>query len=130
MSLACCVHRRANVCPSMCSIAVSLGNKSKVTPKRDRPSLLVEVSKKATLECCFDEKDVNPIWISNAGAKNATNPERRVKETNEVKQRKGKAGCHTLEISNVKLTDTGFYQCFVNFSSIYSHGTFLQVYSE
>ncbi|XP_023689060.1 B-cell antigen receptor complex-associated protein alpha chain isoform X2 [Paramormyrops kingsleyae] len=111
-----------------CWVAVSLGNTSKVTPKKDRPSLLVEVSRTAILECCFDGNDVKPIWICNVATKNATNPERRVNETSEIKQEAGKVGCHTLKFSNVKLTDTGFYQCLVNDSSIYSHGTFLQVY--
>ncbi|XP_048880339.1 LOW QUALITY PROTEIN: B-cell antigen receptor complex-associated protein alpha chain [Brienomyrus brachyistius] len=111
-----------------CWVAVSLGNQSKVTPKEDKPSLLVEELNEAKLKCCFHEKNVKPTWISNVAATNATNPERHVKLTKEIKAGLGNDGCYTLIFSKVKVTDTGFYQCFVNDSSIYTHGTFLQVY--
>ncbi|KAK6326660.1 hypothetical protein J4Q44_G00023050 [Coregonus suidteri] len=41
--------------------------------------------------------------------------------------------CHTLILREVRLNDSGLYQCFLNHSalwpSLYTHGTFLQVYN-
>ncbi|XP_041757667.1 B-cell antigen receptor complex-associated protein alpha chain [Coregonus clupeaformis] len=42
--------------------------------------------------------------------------------------------CHTLILREVRLNDSGLYQCFLNHSalwpSLYTHSTFLQVYRE
>ncbi|XP_067094677.1 B-cell antigen receptor complex-associated protein alpha chain [Osmerus mordax] len=118
---------------------VSQGDRSQVTLEADRPSLRVQLSHAAHLQCCYHTTRgaVNGSWIHSVHTVNGTGFPKRVKlKDPRVRVDKNQtvegAWCHHLTLSSVQLDDSGLYQCFLNNSSLrsstYTHGTFLQVY--
>lgn len=109
-----------------------------VTFEPDRPWLRVKLSDTADLKCCFTKgKSVKFTWVkhcNNASTKShgEQNVEisDRVTTTDKVDKNKNIV-CGYLNFKSVELNDTGMYQCRLNVSTIlFSHGTYLQVYSE
>ncbi|XP_021479923.1 B-cell antigen receptor complex-associated protein alpha chain [Oncorhynchus mykiss] len=122
----------------LCFWAAGDLSRIQVTLEPDRPSQRVQLSHTASLRCCYSVTGgaVDTTW--------ATSPHM-VKgilrgvdwRDNRVTVDGGNltaAGvmCHTLILREVRLNDTGLYQCFLNHSalrpSVYTHGTFLHVY--
>ncbi|XP_041708357.2 B-cell antigen receptor complex-associated protein alpha chain isoform X2 [Coregonus clupeaformis] len=111
-----------------------------VTLEADRPSLRVQLSHTASLQCCYSATggSVQTTWVTRLHIVNSTaGPQRVDRRDNRVTVDGGKlmaAGvkCHTITLREVRLNDSGLYQCFLNHSalwtSVYTHGTFLQVY--
>jgi hypothetical protein len=113
-----------------------------VTLEPDRPSLRVQLSHTAHLRCCYSATRgaVETTWFISVQTVNGTSAPQGVdRRDNHVTVDGGNltaAGvmCHTLILREARLNDSGLYQCFLNHSalrhSVYTHGTFLQVYSE
>ncbi|XP_035612606.1 B-cell antigen receptor complex-associated protein alpha chain-like isoform X4 [Oncorhynchus keta] len=109
-----------------------------VTQEPDRPSQKVQLSHTASLRCCYSVTGgtVDTTWVTSPHMVNGIL--RGVDwRDNRVTVDGGNltaAGvmCHTLILREVRLNDTGLYQCFLNHStlrpSVYTHGTFLHVY--
>lgn len=95
----------------------------------DRPFLRVKIFERAELECCYKNAVNNGIWVKRLSS-GQTEP---VNLSEEVFQNYSKSNgkqCGFLTLENVKLNDTGMYQChFIN-TTVYTHGTYLQVFSE
>ncbi|XP_035612604.1 B-cell antigen receptor complex-associated protein alpha chain-like isoform X2 [Oncorhynchus keta] len=110
-----------------------------VTQEPDRPSQKVQLSHTASLRCCYSVTGgtVDTTWVTSPHMVNGIL--RGVDwRDNRVTVDGGNltaAGvmCHTLILREVRLNDTGLYQCFLNHStlrpSVYTHGTFLHVYT-
>uniref|UniRef100_A0A674D4V7 B-cell antigen receptor complex-associated protein alpha chain-like n=1 Tax=Salmo trutta TaxID=8032 RepID=A0A674D4V7_SALTR len=113
-----------------------------VTLEPDRPSLRVQLFHTASLSCCYSATRgaVETTWFISIQTVNGTSAPQGVdRRDNRVTVDGGNlmaAGvmCHTLILRKARLNDSGLYQCFLNHSalrhSVYTHGTFLQVYSE
>ncbi|XP_023835732.1 B-cell antigen receptor complex-associated protein alpha chain-like isoform X3 [Salvelinus sp. IW2-2015] len=111
-----------------------------VTLEPDRPSLRVQLSHTAHLRCCYSATRgaVETTWYISIQTVNGTSALQGVdRRDNRVTVDEGNltaAGvmCHTLILKEARLNDSGLYQCFLNHSalrhSVYTHGTFLQVY--
>ncbi|XP_024246662.1 B-cell antigen receptor complex-associated protein alpha chain isoform X2 [Oncorhynchus tshawytscha] len=111
-----------------------------VTLEPDRPSLRVQLSHTAHLRCCYSATRgaVETTWFISIRTVNGTSAPQGVdRRDNHVTVDGGNltaAGvmCHTLILREARLNDSGLYQCFLNHSalrhSVYTHGTFLQVY--
>ncbi|XP_020360028.1 B-cell antigen receptor complex-associated protein alpha chain-like isoform X1 [Oncorhynchus kisutch] len=111
-----------------------------LTLEPDRPSLRVQLSHTAHLRCCFSATRgaVETTWFISIQTVNGTSAPQGVDQRdNHVTVDGGNltaAGvmCHTLILREARLNDSGLYQCFLNHSalqhSVYTHGTFLQVY--
>nr|XP_046189633.1 B-cell antigen receptor complex-associated protein alpha chain-like isoform X2 [Oncorhynchus gorbuscha] len=111
-----------------------------VTLEPDRPSLRVQLSHTAHLRCCYSATRgaVETTWFISVQTVNGTSAPQGVdRRDNHVTVDGGNltaAGvmCHTLILREARLNDSGLYQCFLNHSalrhSVYTHGTFLQVY--
>ncbi|KAM9405511.1 B-cell antigen receptor complex-associated protein alpha chain-like isoform 1-T1 [Salvelinus alpinus] len=111
-----------------------------VTLEPDRPSLRVQLSHTAHLRCCYSATRgaVETTWFISIQTVNGTSALQGVdRRDNRVTVDEGNltaAGvmCHTLILKEARLNDSGLYQCFLNHSalrhSVYTHGTFLQVY--
>ncbi|XP_035621417.1 B-cell antigen receptor complex-associated protein alpha chain isoform X2 [Oncorhynchus keta] len=111
-----------------------------VTLEPDRPSLRVQLSHTAHLRCCYSATRgaVETTWFISIQTVNGTSAPQGVdRRDNHVTVDGGNltaAGvmCHTLILREARLNDSGLYQCFLNHSalrhSVYTHGTFLQVY--
>ncbi|XP_029592768.1 B-cell antigen receptor complex-associated protein alpha chain isoform X1 [Salmo trutta] len=111
-----------------------------VTLEPDRPSLRVQLFHTASLSCCYSATRgaVETTWFISIQTVNGTSAPQGVdRRDNRVTVDGGNlmaAGvmCHTLILRKARLNDSGLYQCFLNHSalrhSVYTHGTFLQVY--
>lgn len=113
----------------LCSFYV-LSVRCEVTLEADRPSVKVEVNQRALLECCFTSNRMeNLLWIKSIKKDKSIetffvqNP-----GTERWSEKSGQVECGFLSLKEAKLGDTGFYQCFLNSSEVFSHGTYLQVY--
>uniref|UniRef100_A0A3B5MPZ2 CD79a molecule, immunoglobulin-associated alpha n=1 Tax=Xiphophorus couchianus TaxID=32473 RepID=A0A3B5MPZ2_9TELE len=93
----------------------------------DRPFLRVKIFERAELECCYKNAVNNGIWVKRLSS-GQTEP---VNLSEEVFQNYSKSNgkqCGFLTLTNAKLNDTGMYQChFIN-TTVYTHGTYLQVF--
>ncbi|MEQ2279178.1 hypothetical protein AMECASPLE_006742 [Ameca splendens] len=99
----------------------------------DRPFLRVPFSGTADLKCCYKDGPQNFTWIkSNSSKVSKKNQMHTVIMSEDVIQSttesEGKL-CGILTLRNVKLSDTGLYQCSLN-KEVQTHGTYLQVFSE
>lgn len=111
-----------------------------VNLKPDMPYLRVQLSDPAYLECCYttNVKSLESTWVirsRSVEADNATLTPRYVNSSDLVTMgHKPDSGvtCGTLSFKSVQLNDSGLYLCWLNSSKIYifSHGTYLHVYSE
>ncbi|XP_064803300.1 B-cell antigen receptor complex-associated protein alpha chain-like isoform X1 [Oncorhynchus masou masou] len=111
-----------------------------VTLEPDRPSLRVQLSHTAHLRCCYSATRgaVETTWFISIQTVNGTSAPQGVDRRDYHVTVDGgnltAAGvmCHTLILREARLNDSGLYQCFLNHSamrhSVYTHGTFLQVY--
>ncbi|XP_064864023.1 B-cell antigen receptor complex-associated protein alpha chain [Oncorhynchus nerka] len=124
----------------LCFWAVGDLSRIQVTLEPDRPSLRVQLSHTAHLRCCYSATRgaVETTWFISIQTVNGTSAPQGVdRRDNHVTVDGGNltaAGvmCHTLILREARLNDSGLYQCFLNHSalrhSVYTHGTFLQVY--
>lgn len=108
---------------------------SEVTLQADVPYLRVSLSHRAVLECCYNTsgKSVKHTWVKSFKvAKESFGPLAVNFSEHVFEGFKTKSGCSTLTLRSVQLNDTGMYQCWLNSSDIrlFSHGTYLQVFSE
>ncbi|XP_035612605.1 B-cell antigen receptor complex-associated protein alpha chain-like isoform X3 [Oncorhynchus keta] len=122
----------------LCFWAAGDLSRIQVTQEPDRPSQKVQLSHTASLRCCYSVTGgtVDTTWVTSPHMVNGIL--RGVDwRDNRVTVDGGNltaAGvmCHTLILREVRLNDTGLYQCFLNHStlrpSVYTHGTFLHVY--
>lgn len=102
----------------------------------------VQLSHTASLRCCYSATRgaVETTWFISIQTVNSTYATQGVdRRDNRVTVDGGNltaAGvmCHTLILREARLNDSGLYQCFLNHSALwpplYTHGTFLHVYSE
>ncbi|KAL6462489.1 hypothetical protein MHYP_G00289110 [Metynnis hypsauchen] len=108
----------------------------KTSLQDDQPSLRIPVSETATMLCCYKGAPDEVKWFltvmtsRNESTKNpVSNNDERIKVSNEMNQN---ANCSSLELRNVKKTDTGLYWCRLNHThplySLNTPGTFLQVF--
>uniref|UniRef100_A0A8C6TE38 CD79a molecule, immunoglobulin-associated alpha n=1 Tax=Neogobius melanostomus TaxID=47308 RepID=A0A8C6TE38_9GOBI len=99
-----------------------------VTLQADCPSIKVEVSRSAVLECCFTNGKENFVWIKTSQHANKT-METHIVQDAEIDERSDEEiQCGILTLSHAKQEDTGFYRCYLNISKVVTHGTYLQVY--
>ncbi|KAA0703296.1 B-cell antigen receptor complex-associated protein alpha chain [Triplophysa tibetana] len=117
--------------------AVANGHQTQVQLKPDKPFQRVQISENASIECCYSCKENTHVtWIMNIHIVNGTTKPRFVNLSDEVKAEPmtevDGVKCHRLILKNVRVDDTALYQCFINLTSrrfsIFTHGTFLQVY--
>ncbi|XP_064884007.1 B-cell antigen receptor complex-associated protein alpha chain-like [Oncorhynchus nerka] len=122
----------------LCFWAAGDLSRIQVTQEPDRPSLKVQLSHTASLRCCYSVTGgaVDTTWVTSPHMVNGILRGVNWRD-NRVTVDGGNltaAGvmCHTLILREVRLNDTGLYQCFLNHSalrpSVYTHGTFLHVY--
>ncbi|XP_020329491.1 B-cell antigen receptor complex-associated protein alpha chain [Oncorhynchus kisutch] len=122
----------------LCFWAAGDLSRIQVTQEPDRPSLKVQLSHTASLRCCYSVTGgaVDTTWVTSPHMVNGILQGVDCRD-NRVTVDGGNltaAGvmCHTLILREVRLNDTGLYQCFLNHSalrpSVYTHGTFLHVY--
>lgn len=124
----------------LCGCAVVFPDRNnRVIPEADRPSLRVQISHTAHLQCCYSSSvgPLNSTWISTLNLGNgitipreinSSHPRATFKTDKTVEER----WCQHLTLSMVRLEDAGLYHCHLTHSpqrvSEYTHGTFLQVY--
>lgn len=118
----------------------------------DRPSKMVKLGGSATLECCCKKdwkgNQATVTWFariykgnnssngSNAKIKDKDNPKEittlNSTEDITIDNLMSPGRCGKITFKSVKLEDTGIYHCsFTHLGSpIYSHGTYMHVYSE
>ncbi|XP_046896466.1 B-cell antigen receptor complex-associated protein alpha chain [Hypomesus transpacificus] len=117
----------------------SQGDRSQATLEADRPSLRVQLSHAAHLQCCYHTTGgaLTHVWIHSVHTVNGTGFPMTVdlkdpRVTVDQNQTVEGVWCHHLSLSSVQLEDSGLYQCLLNGrsprSSMYTHGTYLQVY--
>ncbi|XP_062394988.1 B-cell antigen receptor complex-associated protein alpha chain isoform X2 [Sardina pilchardus] len=98
----------------------------------DQPSQRVPENGDAILKCCYDVLTpitVNHTWVIRYMTDNNMTCPNDVSVTKEV-QSIGSM-CQSLSLAKVQLNNTGFYQCRLKKGThcIYSHGTYLQVFT-
>ncbi|XP_052003735.1 B-cell antigen receptor complex-associated protein alpha chain-like [Xyrauchen texanus] len=113
--------------------AVANGKQAELKLEADQPFLRVPLSHEATIQCCYCCKEnLTVSWIMKTFTMNGTIIPRFVIMSENVAAEANGIKCHPLVLKNVLLNDTGLYQCYLNHSShrisIFTHGTFLQVY--
>lgn len=113
----------------LCSLAgIAQGE---VFLQADRPYLRVSRSDTADLKCCYKGEFERRVWIrrfkfdKNPPILEGVTSSKRVTEGDS--QEDG-GWCGTLKITSVQLNDSGLYQCYLNKSKLYTHGTYLHVY--
>ncbi|XP_059423883.1 B-cell antigen receptor complex-associated protein alpha chain isoform X2 [Carassius carassius] len=111
--------------------AVANANLEDLELEADKPLVRVALSHEATIHCCYDwKKSHTLLWIINIHTSNNTKMTKTVNlADSRMKTSKG-GKCHLLSVKEVRLNDTGLYQCQLTHNSlnIFTHGTFLQVY--
>ncbi|XP_005808644.1 B-cell antigen receptor complex-associated protein alpha chain [Xiphophorus maculatus] len=111
----------------LCSLMGSVASANGIMLEPDRPFLRVKIFERAELECCYKNAVNNAIWVKRLSS---GQPEP-VNLSEEVFQNYSKSNgkqCGFLTLKNVKLNDTGMYQCHFNNTDVYTHGTYLQVF--
>ncbi|XP_067305749.1 B-cell antigen receptor complex-associated protein alpha chain [Pseudorasbora parva] len=114
--------------------AVASANVKEPKLEADEPFQRIAVAHEATLRCCYRWMNIPHVtWIVNVHIINGTSLIRLVDQNENVTHKqyeKDGVKCHSLVFKSVQLSDTGLYQCKLNYSSLhmFSHGTFLQVY--
>ncbi|XP_054903923.1 B-cell antigen receptor complex-associated protein alpha chain [Poeciliopsis prolifica] len=111
----------------LCSLMGSFASDEGIMLEPDRPFLRVKLFDKAELECCYKNGPNNVIWVKRLSS-GQIHP---VNQTEEMSQNYSKSNgkqCGFLTLRNVKLWDTGMYQCQLNNTKVYTHGTYLQVF--
>lgn len=98
----------------------------------DRPYQKVQLGDPAELKCCYSSHDSIPTTWYRFVSRNATLVHQVVNSSRPVTKEKDGIWCSTLGLESAQLSDTGMYQCFLNSSEIpiFTHGTFLHVYSK
>ncbi|XP_007553816.1 B-cell antigen receptor complex-associated protein alpha chain [Poecilia latipinna] len=114
----------------LCSLMGSVASNKDILLEPDRPFLRVRLFDRAELECCYKNgpANTNVTWVNRFSYTGQMYP---VNLSEEVFQNYSKSNgkqCVFLILKNVKLTDTGMYQCHFNNTKVYSHGTYLQVF--
>lgn len=101
----------------------------KVELESDQPFLRVLLSDSAELKCCYKGKKQDFAWVKRISSSQIYKVN--ISDSEEVKQdHSDDKQCATLTFKNVQLNDTGLYQCQLGSREVYTHGTYLQVYSE
>ncbi|KAG5270954.1 hypothetical protein AALO_G00174210 [Alosa alosa] len=101
----------------------------------DLPSLRVQVNGAADLKCCYvNSTTVNHTWVIRYQRdipNNITTPKPVTLGPRVTMEKSQESGCQSLSLKDVQLNDTGFYQCIFSRGEqcIYSHGTYLQVFT-
>ncbi|XP_023119503.2 B-cell antigen receptor complex-associated protein alpha chain [Amphiprion ocellaris] len=99
--------------------------------KPDRPYLRVSLSDSADLKCCYEGQSQLLIWIRRVKSANNTRSLERMtfsKRVTEGNSPEDDASCGTLKFTSVQLNDSGLYQCYLNSTQLFTHGTYLHVY--
>ncbi|XP_030641245.1 B-cell antigen receptor complex-associated protein alpha chain-like [Chanos chanos] len=108
-----------------------------ILPEPDRPSVRLEVSQTATLECCYKGSGNFTVhWVKIVRVKNESTMSEVPDNTGERgKRMTQEVTCHTLTFKEVTLDHAGLYRCYFNNTrgsgskrEVYTHGTYLQVY--
>lgn len=95
----------------------------------DVPYMIAQVSDSVELKCCFNisskSKAMEVTWVKTFHANKTIGP------TAIPNHRKENipGGCAIITLATVKLNDSGLYQCQLS-DKVFTHGTYLQVYSE
>lgn len=103
-----------------------------VTLEPDRPSINVEVSHRVVLECCFTtSRDEYLVWVKSSQLPNKKMETLIFQDSESERKSSGKEiQCGMLILKQATLDDIGFYHCYLNVSKVFTHGTYLQVYSK
>lgn len=100
----------------------------------DKPYLNVPLGGSAEMECCYTSAEtLTATWVVNV-LRNLTVHTHVVKSSElvTVRSRMRASVCSVLLLKSAQLSDIGLYQCLLNTSDVhlFSHGTFLHVYSK
>lgn len=102
-----------------------------VSLEEDVPFLSARVYDDVELKCCFNttRESMTYTWVKHFRHGNSSINETTIGNTTETKL---KNACGNLTLKSVQLVDSGLYQChLMNIQDgLYTHGTYLQVYSE
>ncbi|KAF3692135.1 B-cell antigen receptor complex-associated protein alpha chain [Channa argus] len=116
----------------LCSFAVITAEDS-VKLEEDVPFLSVPLWGEAKMECCLfiDNPRVSvnfTWWRKSYNNQKRTMVEDLVRNGNTNTEHSGSRRCGTINIKSVMLNDSGLYQCLLNVTKSFTHGTYLQVY--
>lgn len=117
----------------LCSIFVVIVQ-CEVILEPDRPSLKVQVSHPATLQCCYKPIEIPQTctWTKTVQKGNVTNGPSRLYKSDRVVVDNTDIGegivCSNLTFMSVTMDDCGMYRCWINASKVFTHGTYLRVY--
>ncbi|XP_008429490.1 B-cell antigen receptor complex-associated protein alpha chain [Poecilia reticulata] len=112
----------------LCSLMGSVASGKEIMLEPDRPFLRVKLFDRAELECCYKNGPTNVTWVNRFSHSGQMYP---VNQSEEVFQHYSESNgkqCGFLILKNVKLWDTGMYQCHFHDIKVYTHGTYLQVF--
>ncbi|XP_022053731.1 B-cell antigen receptor complex-associated protein alpha chain [Acanthochromis polyacanthus] len=110
----------------LCSLAgITQGE---VTLKADRPYLEVRHPSSAELKCCYKGAPQDLIWIRRVKPTRHTTAVETVIASKSVREGDPDVCCGTLKVTLVQLNDSGLYQCYLNDTKLFTHGTYLHVY--
>ncbi|PWA20598.1 hypothetical protein CCH79_00011586, partial [Gambusia affinis] len=94
----------------------------------DRPFLRVKLFDRAELECCYKNGPTQVIWVNRLPSGQIKPLQNQSEEVFQNYSNSNGKQCGFLTLKTVKLWDTGIYQCQLNNTSVYTHGTYLQVF--
>ncbi|XP_074538941.1 B-cell antigen receptor complex-associated protein alpha chain [Halichoeres trimaculatus] len=114
----------------LCSLAVVIAQ-AEVFLEDDRPYLSVQDGHRAVLECCYTAKEKSEkfVWYRFVHENNTVKGPLPVNDSLVSPEEKGsKLFCGIIDYPSVQLKDSGFYQCWLNKSKVFTHGTYLHVF--
>uniref|UniRef100_UPI0037E930C6 B-cell antigen receptor complex-associated protein alpha chain n=1 Tax=Semicossyphus pulcher TaxID=241346 RepID=UPI0037E930C6 len=111
----------------VCSFVVAMAQ-AEVTLEADVPFLKVQHKKRTELECCFTSNVPETVtWVRHVQEGKKIKGPNEVNLTQHITTGK-KESCNTLKFRPAQLNDSGFYQCLLKGSKLFTHGTYLHVY--
>ncbi|XP_035527509.1 B-cell antigen receptor complex-associated protein alpha chain isoform X2 [Morone saxatilis] len=116
----------------LCSFVVFARDGVKL--EADKPFERKELGASVSMECCYVnvDEEVPSIWVKVFGVKGKHPPKPVANSTalteESMRRKKDKRVCYTLTFKTLQLNDSGLYQCWLKSKSMYTHGTYLQVY--
>lgn len=103
---------------------------AEVELEADQPYRKVRLHDPVELKCCYSSNDSETVTWFKLVSRNITMAHEFINSTTTELIGKGRIRCGTLLFESVQMSDSGLYQCLLNESNIFSHGTFLHVSSK